>query len=449
MPMFPDSGVPASDAKYAIDVTTVEPCDELWYSTSRCQPRFDPAAANAMLAEIMNVIMKGEVLYDCKNLNNLERAIRYIVQRGLPLGATLAAGPLDYICTLDPPLTRYNDYMTLLIVPNVDNQSAVRIDAGQGMVPLLRNDRQPLQFGDLKAGIPTLIAYYAGYWYHIGLCASQVPIVLTGVVDFWIRTDGNDTSGDGSVNTPERAFRTIAGAWAKVGSRFAATPSLLVRLRFGIPGTYQGCTLGPFGGSLVLLGDPDNRDAYRISTFDFGGSFRCALLIGGVSAFSCVGCCILLDTPGTTHTTGIRFDNSSIQMNACSFEAIASNPISAFFFGSNGGISCWGQHIYFRGNGNTIGGLIATFSGGSFSGGGFGVLGNTLFHFNDFVFAQAGQQATILGIIDWWWADIVAANCTGPIYVANANSIISAHGLGAKFPGTVPGTLSSGGQFVA
>src|SRR6187401_301447 len=113
MPMFPDSGVPAADAKNSIDVNTPAGCNELWYSTSRCQPRFDPAAANAMLAEDMNLIMKGEVVYDCKQLDNIERAVRYINQRGIPRGAVLAGGPLAYTGVLDPPATRYNNYMTL------------------------------------------------------------------------------------------------------------------------------------------------------------------------------------------------------------------------------------------------------------------------------------------------------------------------------------------------
>src|SRR6186713_3380664 len=121
MPMFPDSGVPAADAKNSIDVNTPAGCNELWYSTSRCQPRFDPAAANAMLAEQMNLIMRGEVQYDCLNLTNVERAVRYIVQRGIPCGAEAIGGPTAYTVALDPVLTRYNDFLALLLVPQTTN----------------------------------------------------------------------------------------------------------------------------------------------------------------------------------------------------------------------------------------------------------------------------------------------------------------------------------------
>src|SRR6187551_2284838 len=109
MAMFPDSGVPPYEARNSLPDVNTNNCPELWYSTSRCEPRFDPAAANAMLAEDMNLIMKGEVVYDCTNLNHIERAVRYIVQRGLPCGSNMQAGPFDYICAMDPTLTRYNN----------------------------------------------------------------------------------------------------------------------------------------------------------------------------------------------------------------------------------------------------------------------------------------------------------------------------------------------------
>src|SRR6188768_2279743 len=117
MPMFPDSGVPPSDAKNSLPDVNTANCPELWYSTSRCQPRFDPAAANAMLAEDMNLVIRGEVQYDCLKLDNIERAVRYINQRGLPRSIRMLGGPLAYYGALDPIMTRYSDYMTLTAVP--------------------------------------------------------------------------------------------------------------------------------------------------------------------------------------------------------------------------------------------------------------------------------------------------------------------------------------------
>ena len=69
--MFPITGVHYTDAENSLPDPDTINCKELWYATGRCQPRFDPAAANAMLAEQVNTIMKGEVHYDCANLNQL------------------------------------------------------------------------------------------------------------------------------------------------------------------------------------------------------------------------------------------------------------------------------------------------------------------------------------------------------------------------------------------
>jgi hypothetical protein len=182
MPMFPDSGVPYSEAKNSLPDTEVDTagCPKLWYSTSRCQPRFDPAAANAMLAEDMNLIMRGEVEYDCTNLNHIERAVRYIVQRGLPKGGRLNNGPLDYAMNLDPPLTRYNDYLTLVVNPVQINSGPVRVDIdGNGLVPVVRNDGKPLLAGDLSAGVPKLISYWQGAFYVVGPLGSQFLMQTT------------------------------------------------------------------------------------------------------------------------------------------------------------------------------------------------------------------------------------------------------------------------------
>src|SRR5262245_26311921 len=95
--MFPDSGVPWQDARNSLQSPDVlANCDPLWYSTSRCQPRFDPAAANAQLAELINLINAGGLSYDCSQLDQVQLAVKYIVQRGVPRGGILAAGPTNY-----------------------------------------------------------------------------------------------------------------------------------------------------------------------------------------------------------------------------------------------------------------------------------------------------------------------------------------------------------------
>lgn len=74
--VFPESGVPASGAQNSLpNPDVVTGCAELWHSTNRCQPRFDPAAANAVMAEIINAVNCGGVDYDCNKLDNLCTAL--------------------------------------------------------------------------------------------------------------------------------------------------------------------------------------------------------------------------------------------------------------------------------------------------------------------------------------------------------------------------------------
>lgn len=287
MPMFPDSGVPASDAKNSLpDVDTAQPADELWYSTSRCQPRFDPAAANAMLAEDMNLIMKAELQYDSLSLTHIERAVRYLIQRGLPMGSTAEGGPAAYRSTLDPPLTRYNDFLVLDVVP-IDNENTgpITIDVnGKGVVPVLRDDGQQLQAGDWVVGIPYLIGYWAGNFYVLRKVKSQIPQQLLADIDAWIRTDGNDITGDGTANDPNKAFRTINGAWRMLTKKYLPSPFFTIHLRLGIPGLYEAGNLGPFPGKVALHGDIYTHKTYQIG-MNLTGNYRYCLDLNGIPLY--------------------------------------------------------------------------------------------------------------------------------------------------------------------
>ena len=77
--IFPDSGVPANQALNSVNVPTANcggDAGELFHSTSRCTPRFDPAAANAVMSEILNVMDDAGIPYDCNRLDNLSLAVQ-------------------------------------------------------------------------------------------------------------------------------------------------------------------------------------------------------------------------------------------------------------------------------------------------------------------------------------------------------------------------------------
>lgn len=84
--IYPESGVPANQALNSVNVPTTGCDSELFHSTNRCQPRFDPAAANALMSEILNAVTGVDcadgtrTIYDCTRLDNLRRAIQQHIE---------------------------------------------------------------------------------------------------------------------------------------------------------------------------------------------------------------------------------------------------------------------------------------------------------------------------------------------------------------------------------
>ena len=114
--MHPASGVPASDAKNSIpgNVEQSVNCDELWYSTSRCQPRFDPAAANAVLADWSTLVNKGRSLAIYGHLDQVQLA-SLLVQRGADRACLFTGlGHLPTPRNSVPAVTRYNGYRQVM-----------------------------------------------------------------------------------------------------------------------------------------------------------------------------------------------------------------------------------------------------------------------------------------------------------------------------------------------
>lgn len=442
MAMFPDSGVLPSDAKNSLpDVDTTNQADELWYSTSRCQPRFDPAAANAMLAEDMNLVMKGEVTYDGLRLDNLERSVRYMIQRGLPHSGFMAVGPSDYALTLDPPLTRYSDHLTLIIVPNVDNVAGSRVDVnGKGLRPILRNDGQQLRNGDLKSGIPSLISYWAGNFYVVGLVKSQVA-TLGGAIDGWIRPDGNDDTGDGTANTPDKAFRTIQGAWAAIGSRYAQTPAFNVNLRLGIPGDYEPALIGNVATTMTITGDKANKAGYRIATRTLPNvaSYGYGLTFSDCNRVYVTGLTIEGATSGVL-TYAFTSARSTLWIADCTIRAKVANALfTPYVAGGGGVIYATGFHDIYG-----LGAMrcLMDIGGGSIWA---GQAGHTM-SLSNIAFTAAALAVYDLSLALWGPAAASESGVTGPEYVVGTNSILETQGK--NVPGNTPGTVNTGGQVI-
>jgi len=438
--MFPDSGVPPSDAKNSLPDVTTNNCDELWYSTSRCEPRFDPAAANAMLAEDMNLIMRGEVVYQCDKLDKIERAVRYIDQRGMARGAIAYGGPTAYTMTLDPVMTRHNNYMTLVVIPATTNTGPVTLDGGVGAAYVLRWDGQHLVAGDWIAGVPFIISFYSGYWYVMRAVSSQILKPMTGNIDGWIRTDGNDSTGDGTANTPQKAFRTIQGAWNAINAR-AMLPSTVfsINLRLGIPGTYEPATIGPHGGQVVLWGDSNAPQNYVITQ---SAALKAGIFANGVK-FQANGVTFEI-TYAPAYSYGIASVNgSSVNVSNCNFTCQVTGVVGAFIISSYGSSVTLGGQILMRGNGNYLANCIQLDRNSQLNGA-YPPSGNVIdiTNTNFGTFIHCGG----VSVAQFELANLWSTNCVGSKYDVVENSIIKA--LGFQLPGNGPGTSATGGQFI-
>lgn len=129
--IYPDGGVTAVNAMNSVDVPTVNCATELFYSTNRCSPRFEPAAQNALISEVLNAATALGTPYNCGSLVNLKNTLIAInnwcarpegvpdsdisndfllaclngVQSRMPLAALLsAAGPCTYPTVATPDL---------------------------------------------------------------------------------------------------------------------------------------------------------------------------------------------------------------------------------------------------------------------------------------------------------------------------------------------------------
>lgn len=444
--LAPDAGHP-DNPTHAYPPATV-PADTLaLYYGNGCEVRLRPEVLNSLISEIARACDSAQVAYKASDLKNLDYAIRYLIQRGLPKYANLVGGPADYTCQLDPTATGYNNGMTLCVVPNVPNIGPVTLNVdGKGPMPIYRSDGTTMKDGDFIAAHPFLISFYGGAWYIIGITRAQGPQIMTSNVDGWIRTDGNDDTGDGTSNDPQHAFKTINGAWSKLGPRYIASPMFSINLRLGIPGIYAGGQLRTFGGLVSIIGDQSNAYNYVIQSAlvdPDGGNTLMALYLASI-ACACYGV-NFRNTAGppsaawAVHASG----NTRMWLSDCVFEQAVNNPASRLLDIGGGSPVAFMRTLQWLGNNTNIDAAVAV-SGGSSAG--TASLAIPVTHtFNNLIFNNAGIAAFDLGLFSIPATTLNQSNCHGARYRVSNNSIINA--VGCTLPGDAAGAVTSGGQY--
>jgi len=462
--MFPASGVPAADAKNSIPDPATVNCDELWYSTSRCQPRFDPAAANAVLAELINLINKGEVTYDCNFLNQVELSVRYLIQRNLPAIVFTSGVPNAYAGTFDPPVTRYNHGMTFTIIPHQSNTGSATFNAnGLGPVPILKGSGFGLLPNDLLIGSPAQITFWNGNFYLIasGVVRSDIPVVgtlpkvLNSDMEFWVRTDGNDDTGDGMFNLPSRAFRTINGCWRKIGSEYIPSPIYTIYIRLGNTGDFEGCEFNGYGGKVVVNSidtSPSGRQLFRIISTQnanpaAGNPFSICVTCNSMTSLRFEGVSFVLK--GYPEGTNVNMVGLSVGSDGnctitdCDFFIEADNPATLPVWSKAGAVVMYYNTVNVWGAGNRVSSVIFC------SGGFFGTASGAPSTWNNHAThaTVAGWRVTSASLFAIFGSTV--NNMSGPTgvrHLVELNSVLQADGN--QGPGDQPGTTSSGGIFV-
>lgn len=453
--IFPTTGVPNSDAYGSIPDPIIAPgCDPLWYSTSRCQPRFDPAAANGMMTEILNLVNCSGEAYDCFSNENLCSAVKDLIQKGTVLGGLLTNGPSKYLLDLDPAVTELINFMTFTVVPIVTNSGSVTISVnGLPFVALYRNDGLNVRTYDLEIGKPLIISFYEGAFYVIGLCRSQVPLVLTNSIDIWVRVDGDDVNGDGTQNTPAKAYRTIKRAFASFASRYATSSTFSVNIRLGMPGDYEAAVLANSANLVNLIGNEATPQAYRILSSveparsqDGVAVWTYCMYTEGALRLNIYGITMVLNN-ATLWTHGYIGGASTVtNFINCRWE-------TPYSFGAH---NCIWTHGYvgfigmnrFIGQGQTIKAWIVLDGGQARS-----YERNTdpsdsqlvKFYFENMSFNTAGIYSGIHGSCGLQYNSMQAINCHGRFYYSDMNSALY---VWRNLPGDQPGVVANGGVFI-
>lgn len=140
--IFPNSGSGASEAANSLpDPNVADGCTPLWHSTQRCLPRFDPASANAVMSELLNLMNCNDVIYDCNALDNLCRALALhslygSVDTGLSTPHVVTAVATNYLS--QTILIPNSSVFTIPVLVMLNLRSIVGLNTNEGATVIAR-----------------------------------------------------------------------------------------------------------------------------------------------------------------------------------------------------------------------------------------------------------------------------------------------------------------------
>jgi len=371
------------------------------------------------------------------------------VPRGVQSGQWefgVASGTNAYTVALSPaPLARPQGMEILVYIPpGQANTGAATLNDGLGLVPFVRQGGGVLASGDVSGFVP--IVFDGASWRVNGPVTSDVlaliyanaPRNVVGQPTVFVRTDGNDTTGDGSANDAAHAYLTINVALAGLATKFNLTGrSPLAQL--GNAGTYVGFSVPAGIAAVTIQGDTTGtataQDNYVISGSTPAVSNGALVTLIGAQLYN----------TSSTADTLTASGGGGFNLGRVSFNGVGGNTTGALinsFSGSNITISSGGIKL-----------LISAGAAISASGGSIGfqpgtpiiMAGSLSFPRGYIVFSGSGANVGInLGSGGTYFAGTYTI--TGPKYNGSLNAVLNTYGNMAAVPGSTAGSTSTGAQ---
>jgi hypothetical protein len=390
--------------------------------------------------EIVNLITDVGLLTPSNS--DLHQLARSIQSGKLPASGDTGTANA-YACALSPaPLAYYKYFVVVIQIANTNTGPSVINVNGLGNKPIVRADGTALQGNEMAAGnIFALI--YDGTSFRIAWPLTYSLgglVILQAPLDLYVNAStGNDSTMDGRSATVAGGghgpFRTIQRGVTETAKYNLNGYNVNVHVADGAYTENVTCPAVNGSGTVNISGNhssPSNvtNSAAAGSTFNIS-AFGNYIIDGfRVSAPAQSG-----GDPGAGIICG---KNGSVNIGALDCGVCRSSHIEGSGqITTSGPIRIYGgafQHCM-----ADVGGLVAHSV----------ITPPAISIMNAVTFSVAFVNATQLGIFYGFYSTITGAgNVTGPKYSASLNGLIWTNAAGASyFPGTIAGSVSTGGQY--
>ena len=395
--------------------------------------------------EIVNFITKSNWIPDNADLFQLGKSVQGgVVNYGTDVGAVNRIAITPSI-----PLTAYALGQRFIVKMTYANTSTVQVNISNiGWVPLVHCDLSPINAWELLAGQLIEIAFDGTNFQMLSGGAPGAAVVMTAPRDVYVSDSIGNDNFDGTSSaisgTNTGPYKTIQKALATSQKYNLGGWSFNIHVADGTYNTATAIALPvPNGSGFVhLIGNLTSPSQCKIHNT---GAGSCYISLGAgqfvIEGFAYQTTAATGGDPGC----GIYFaDGGMLWGGTASYGPVSGDHVR---IGPSASALIGGTQ-YITGGAPNGCHLTGTINGTNLIDfGGAGVVDLVIQAAATFnAFASAGNGGQVRAI---YKSITGAANVTGQKYLAVANGVIDSGGRGASYlPGTVAGSLATGGQYV-